>query len=422
MEFSDILTWIFFIICGWSLNVIISTYMHANIRKKIDGNLRLKKEIKAWCFALASYLLVSTFFHDSSWVNTSLLFIFCNVSFYLFLMRLFNKKMSDKIPNIFCFFISYDYFIADFTKYTFLKDGKKEYNKEKIDGSVLATFIQNSNKWNFIVSFILLFIGYLIGIPGYLFGEQNALWKFLFSFFSVRAISRSFEILLAFYKDIHDDDKSSNLAPSDRIKLAVRSFFEIIINFILVYYFLDLIHISSQEIKLPISIINNVYPTYFDFCVTTIINTTFISFKYFLNSTLTSLGTSTFVDVNFVPVNNELDPYANIWKNSFLILQLFSSMCLTYFALARYIGDQSGGNGLSFGKSVVEKFLKESVDEELEGDKNAKKIEELKKLLDMREKEIYNDLEKSAKRFIQKEATLEDIEELRVILNEQRKA
>lgn len=172
------------------------------------------------------------------------------------------------------YFISIDYWSAS----SFKK------NIENHNPNELGEFIKKSNKYNLIFSSSLVFY-YIIVAP------TDTLFRY---FLFLRVISRSFEIMIAFYDDVIDDTKKkSSLKPNDRMKLAVRSYFEIIILNTLTYALLK--------------------------------------GKYASESVFTSIGVSTFTSVKFCDF---------LQYNSFIAHQLFTSLCLVSFALARYIGEK----------------------------------------------------------------------------------
>lgn len=226
-----------------------------------------------------------------------------------------KKKKEEKkfLKTIISLVLSYDYFIADLLK----KSYDTGQNSEKIKKEYLTKYIQKTNHYNFVTSLVISCL-VLLNICS----DVSQVLLFL----AIRAISRSLEIGYAFYKDIFQGDKKSNLVSDDRIKLAVKSYFEIIVNFATVYYFLDLFN--------------------------TIINySVFMNRDVLFEALFFSVGVSTFVGVEF-DFGNICCKYCGtltsncyfLEKNILIAIQLFSSMCLVYFALAKYIGDQSNKN------------------------------------------------------------------------------
>lgn len=177
------------------------------------------------------------------------------------------------------YFISIDYWSASSFKKNIVNHNHNE----------LGEFIKKSNNYNHIFSsFLVLY--YIIVVP------TDTLFRY---FLFLRVISRSFEIMIAFYDDVIDDTKkSSSLKPNDRMKLAVRSYFEVIILNTLTYAMLKNKNVSE--------------------------------------SVFTSIGVSTFTSVEFC---NRIRIDILLY-NSFIALQLFTSLCLVSFALARYIGEK----------------------------------------------------------------------------------
>lgn len=212
-------------------------------------------------------------------------------------------------------FLNIDYYLADLFKkkppirndgYNKIVKHEKinKKNENEYDELLLKEYIENSNLANLFISIIiLLFVSFRIIdlFPFFIF-------NILFSIVLIRSIMRSFEIINAFYKDIKEDKKKSSLEPGDRIGLAVKSYFEIIVNFTCVYYLLA-------------SFCGN-----FQFSNIDALKLSDGIFSFMLYS----LGIATFTNVKF---NDE-----SIIVNAFVVLQLISCMCLTYFALAKYIG------------------------------------------------------------------------------------
>lgn len=199
-----------------------------------------------------------------------------------FFLKAKNDAISKVIVFYLKFFISPDYWSA----YSIKKNISEKYNKDEKD--ILGKFIKESNSYNFIFSIIVIIIYKLISNDSYFI-------KYIIIF---RVVSRSFEIMFAFYNDVIDkNEKASNLDPTDRLRLATRSYFETIINYTLVYF-----------------IINN---------------------KKMIDNFFKSIGISTFTKVDF-----NGDEKLFIYTKIFILLQLFTSICLVYFALAKYIGDK----------------------------------------------------------------------------------
>ncbi len=86
-----------------------------------------------------------------------------------------------------------------------------------------AQLISNFNLWNLVISVLFLLVVLSIRSEGYRLIElatSMVAWRF---------ISRSFEIAIAFTKDITTPARRSSLDNADRMKLAMRSYLEIFV-------------------------------------------------------------------------------------------------------------------------------------------------------------------------------------------------
>ncbi|MFW6015484.1 MAG: hypothetical protein ACOCRK_03540 [bacterium] len=191
------------------------------------------------------------------------------------------------LPEDFLEFIYYSLSLDYWSAKSFKKN--KLLNKRAYSGN----FIRSSNCYNFIISLLIFLV--VINL-----NDIKYLDFFKFSW-GIRVFSRSFEIMIAFVRDVIDDGKKrTDIISGERIKLAIYSYFEIIINFSVFYYLLSYL---SDEAKV---------------------------IKYVFES----IGISTFTGVNFSY------PNYNLYYNLFIILQLFTSISLVYFALANYISEK----------------------------------------------------------------------------------
>jgi len=86
-----------------------------------------------------------------------------------------------------------------------------------------AQLLSNFNLWNLIISGMFLLVVLSIRSEGY------RLLDLATSVVAWRFISRSFEIGIAFAKDITTPSRRSSLDNTDRMKLAMRSYFEIFV-------------------------------------------------------------------------------------------------------------------------------------------------------------------------------------------------
>lgn len=201
-------------------------------------------------------------------------------------------KLPKNIKEIVYFLLSPDYYSAASIKNnTLLKINKHYY----------GNFIEKSNLYNFIIS--LVFSISMFSLIEYL---QLHL-VFLVLFWSIRVVSRSFEIIIAFVRDVIDNNqKSSDIKSAERIKLAIFSYFEIIIIYAGIYFLLS-DHTQNHNI-------DNL-------------------FFYFINS----IGVSTLTNVGYFCYNEFIEKSTLYF---FKMLQLFTSISLLYFALAKYISSK----------------------------------------------------------------------------------
>ena len=170
-----------------------------------------------------------------------------------------------------------------------------------------------------IISIVIVLI-----IPGLMLKEDNSIViVILTSFFIFRALSRSVEIAISFGEDVIDDKpKKSMISGSDRIKLALKSLFEITINYSIVYFMLGIVF------------------------ETNIVDIGDLPFGEFLCQCLEKCGSS----INPLECINMSIGISTLTTVEDLCLiklfQLISSMSLMYLGLAEYIGSK--------GKSDIE--------------------------------------------------------------------
>ncbi|MBN4074891.1 hypothetical protein JYT99_03065 [bacterium AH-315-E09] len=212
------------------------------------------------------------------------------------------------LPTTFKKFISYllsvDYWSAASFKTNIAASDKK----------CLASFMKKSNWINFILSTVV-FIS-LITILCFS-GQKNLpdLYVLVKLIWVIRTISRSFEIIIAFGKDVIDDEvKKSDLKPGDRIKLAIISNFETTLNYAVIY---SIYQFSFSEVS----------------CVNANCQEVICQPDTFSGYFFSSLGVSTFTNVSFSSCNTML-------QNLFISLHLITAMSLIFFAIAKYISDK----------------------------------------------------------------------------------
>lgn len=185
--------------------------------------------------------------------------------------------------------LSLDYYFADAYKFFIKKECRYCLYKSK-----LAYFIERSNYFNLILSVILLFIVHYIAISK--IRDSNLLNIFKY-YALIRCISRSIEIIVAFYKDVvYKKKKKSSLKSGERISLAVKSYIDIIIMYASIY----------------------------------MLNIVFGNQKIIYNM-VRSFGVSSFTQVDYL---NQRELYMLV-----ISLQVVTSMVLVIFSIARYIGE-----------------------------------------------------------------------------------
>jgi hypothetical protein len=162
------------------------------------------------------------------------------------------------------FFVSPGFWFARYFKKVLKQSAPDEQYKD-----LLKRYIVKNNHYNIAISVALLFA---VSISYYLFNGAT----YLLGVVIYRFISRSVEIIVAFGKDVTSNkDKNSSLSKYDRIKLAIKSYFEVFVFSSTLYMFMpqikgiDAIFVSlgtgtfttvSNHIKLP-SYINMPYET-----------------------------------------------------------------------------------------------------------------------------------------------------------------
>lgn len=223
---------------------------------------------------IAEYLTYSIPFRSNkkNWIIQIFNFII-NVSKLLLRILLPNWLISDYFKEM---------IDASYMNIRDEETSKKLINIEEEDKIEKAgkrkEFIQSMNYLNLLIgggcTLMAILIKRLVGV----------IPNFCVSFLYLRIISRSYEIISAFLKDVLDSKTNSSLQKGERLKLALNSLLEVGINYSLIYY------ISSDN---------------------------------FQESFLKSMGTSLLVSVE---INNWLD-----------LLHVLTSITLIYLALASYI-------------------------------------------------------------------------------------
>jgi len=242
------------------------------------------------------------------------LYLFCSYCFTTYFFNkvvnpknihknMFNKFFSlfnttiNNANGFFCFIISPNFFFVNFYKNqltrryinTISRNGKSKFRKQ------LIAELNNNNLLFSLIIFLIIFISQIKPNHNYI----------LISFVVYRTISRSVEIIIAFGKDAITRQNRSNLQKFDRIELAIKSYFEVLINFTTIYFLL-----------------------FFD------------SSEKIIDAFFFSLGINTLTDVPFRDFLSDCLLQNNILINKFLIaLHVLTILTLVVLALAMYISD-----------------------------------------------------------------------------------
>ncbi|MBC5853340.1 hypothetical protein [Vibrio metschnikovii] len=113
------------------------------------------------------------------------------------------------------------------------------FGHRKIDayfeGQMRSSFIERSNRYNLMLSVALIVL--IVPLHYMTFSVGGILWLGVVFGVCIRTISRSLEIVYAFTRDViaYDNAQTSTLNKFDRIKLALTSYLENILNFTVVY-------------------------------------------------------------------------------------------------------------------------------------------------------------------------------------------
>ncbi|MGL6167733.1 MAG: hypothetical protein ACRC0Y_05520 [Fusobacteriaceae bacterium] len=177
--------------------------------------------------------------------------------------------------------------------------------------------IKEWNRNNIILALIAVGVIILLEFSSMNIPRDSWEMKFVLVFWAYRTISRSFEIMFAFYKDVtkNPEKNESKLLKFERIKLAVISYFEIILNSGILYYL-----IYNAKVDIPLfNFFNSICPDIQNLICGSGFNPKIIPFV--MSSVFILTGTKV------------------VGINLFFILQLITSLCLVVFAIAGYMGD-----------------------------------------------------------------------------------
>ena len=201
----------------------------------------------------------------------------------------FNRKKGYE----WAFFISPDFWWANY-----FKNRIKQFNDDASINS-LKEYVIINNKANLILSILITGLVFF----AFTFDPESQIYKTLISAAVIRSISRSFEISLAFGRDVLQvSQNATGLKKFERIKLAISSYFEIFIYFAAVYLVLP----CGKGISYAIT---------------------------------SSLSVGTLTNVGFVFVSDH-------FVNNIAFVQVFTTLSLVVLSLASYLsrGDNYPSN------------------------------------------------------------------------------
>lgn len=173
------------------------------------------------------------------------------------------KNIWKIIVNIIINIFNLDYVASKCSKKLLKPKQEEREEQEEQDDTEHKMFILKKNKYNFIIScFSFIFTIILVGIFEARFQANctnvNLILNPLCVFLFIRFVSRSLEIIIAFYKDISDDKNDSNLESNERFLLAVKSLAEIIVRSATIYLLIYTVNDESSG-KLLGNTISSVY-------------------------------------------------------------------------------------------------------------------------------------------------------------------
>lgn len=129
-----------------------------------------------------------------------------------------------------------DYLITKLMKEKYKNEQSETNEDADVEKQKLGKMIKKFNCFNLVLSIILCVVFITVALI-----SSNKWNNLLIMIMIIRYLSRTLEVVISFVLDIFDkqNEKSSNLAPKERIKLALKSFLEI---FILAFTFIFLIN------------------------------------------------------------------------------------------------------------------------------------------------------------------------------------
>lgn len=325
-----------FYICFCSFFIFLELYDYLNIKEK----LRIHHILDIYISTEESFLIHHILF----------------LAIIVFIMIIHLKK-SEKNENSYTYHLSkiiadykvlsVDWWCAKYFKAKFLVKnllGKCEIEENKLKNTCMyrnekARLLKGFNKTNLIFTVIILSI-YIIDIVLDLFVRKQEVSKISFDnyfivlnvFVVIRVISRTIEIIYAFYKDVEEENKTSSLMNGNRLQLAVWSYIEMILLYAIIYYISGVFYEDN--------LFDNIVRSF------GIMSFTDIDLTYYIN--LTSDEKLTYNSLYVILDNydyNWLTLFVNeIWIRVVMGLQIVTSMTLVVFSIAKYLGGENCKN------------------------------------------------------------------------------
>ena len=269
------------------------------------------------------------------------------------------------------------------------KKKKKKKNKDKVEYKIFLEnwalhrirrkfFIEFSN-WNnlslTIYITIFTYIIYLFYI--YLDSSSKMILIYIISILIIRLLSRSYEIILSFYKDIvsinsnflylYDEEKNNHISyyinnikyslirSPGRLSLAIHSLIEIIIVCSGIYFFMDFYNANTNILYSPDSNDNNLKPSNYQ-----------IDNGHTLDTPLKALLYSTSLGV----FNISFDSTKGLIWSFIHVTQVLSSVILILLSIAQYLGSDKelSPKEAGFYKACNEKDNQKDIQKDIQKD------------------------------------------------------
>lgn len=281
------------------------------------------------CKSIPSALIV--------WIYVAIYSITAVSSIVLFSILFYNDKKIEKSKHkkinkliyMLKLLLSFVFGTFEYLLAKYFKNFESLNVTEKLKKDIRKDLLIKFNHANIFVStsILLAFIG-VFNIYKLIADPWNVeyIFRVFASLIIVRTLGRSLEIIYAFFKDsINSSKKMSSLLNADRLKLAIYSFFELIILFTGIYLVL------SQNSYYSLYSYSGGRGSYF-----------IVGYQQIIIAIVNSFKTGTVVGAEFPLsgdslVNNTFIKDA-VWS-LFTIIQVITNIVLTLFSIAKYSVD-----------------------------------------------------------------------------------